>query len=248
MRAHGTEAPGSCALLQENRPSRFSCVGCGQPLLESRLKFESGTGWPSFNDPIEGAVETSTDHTHGNRHDKSRVRRMAECLRRSEDDHRTARSSHTPLRHRRDRQRELALQEPRLIPSRFTATCTGGPTGTPARRCVSLWTGTPQRAGPPMDYRHKSLRGVNFGGRSRVNTQRRLTPTAISSTTVAMTATNSSISRGPSCPSVFEIGHIGSDQRALVISRCPRSDRVALPLSPPKPQFNRSRPPTRKSV
>ncbi|MFZ0021646.1 MAG: peptide-methionine (R)-S-oxide reductase, partial [Acetobacteraceae bacterium] len=82
MRAHGTEAPGSCALLQENRPGRFSCVGCGQPLLESRLKFESGTGWPSFNDPIEGAVETSTDPTHGNRHDKSRVRRMAECLRR----------------------------------------------------------------------------------------------------------------------------------------------------------------------
>ena len=65
MRAHGTEAPGSCALLLEKRPGRFSCAGCGQPLFESRGKFESGTGWPSFNDPIEGAVETSIDRTLG---------------------------------------------------------------------------------------------------------------------------------------------------------------------------------------
>jgi len=65
LRSHGTEAPGSCALLQEKRPGRFACVGCGQPLFESRLKFESGTGWPSFNDPIEGAVETSMDRSYG---------------------------------------------------------------------------------------------------------------------------------------------------------------------------------------
>jgi peptide-methionine (R)-S-oxide reductase len=65
MRAHGTEAPDSCALLQEKRPGSFSCVGCGQPLFESRLKFESRTGWPSFNNPIDGAVETSVDRSHG---------------------------------------------------------------------------------------------------------------------------------------------------------------------------------------
>ena len=65
MRAHGTEAPGSCALLLEKRPGRFSCAACGQPLFESKRKFESGTGWPSFNDPIEGTVETSTDRTLG---------------------------------------------------------------------------------------------------------------------------------------------------------------------------------------
>ena len=65
MRAHGTEAPGSCALLQEKRPGSFACAGCGQHLFESRLKFESGTGWPSFNDPIAGAVETSVDRSHG---------------------------------------------------------------------------------------------------------------------------------------------------------------------------------------
>jgi peptide-methionine (R)-S-oxide reductase len=65
MRQHGTEAPGTCALLQEKRPGQFTCAGCDQPLFESRLKFESGTGWPSFNDPIEGAVETSEDHSYG---------------------------------------------------------------------------------------------------------------------------------------------------------------------------------------
>jgi peptide-methionine (R)-S-oxide reductase len=65
MRGHGTERPGSCALLHEHRAGRFVCAGCGQPLFESTLKFESGTGWPSFNDPIDGAVETDVDRSHG---------------------------------------------------------------------------------------------------------------------------------------------------------------------------------------
>jgi peptide-methionine (R)-S-oxide reductase len=65
MRGHGTEAPASCALMHEKRAGRFSCAGCGLLVFESRLKFESGTGWPSFNDPVEGAVETSTDRSHG---------------------------------------------------------------------------------------------------------------------------------------------------------------------------------------
>lgn len=65
MRGHGTEAPGSCALLREKRQGRFVCVGCDTPLFESNGKFESGTGWPSFTDPIEGSVETSTDHSWG---------------------------------------------------------------------------------------------------------------------------------------------------------------------------------------
>ena len=65
LRGHGTEAPGSCALLREKRAGTFSCAGCGQPLFASTTKFESGTGWPSFDDPIEGSVETSVDRSCG---------------------------------------------------------------------------------------------------------------------------------------------------------------------------------------
>jgi len=65
MRQHGTERPGSCALLHEKRAGTFSCAACDQPLFESKLKFESGTGWPSFNDPVPGAVESDVDESHG---------------------------------------------------------------------------------------------------------------------------------------------------------------------------------------
>jgi peptide-methionine (R)-S-oxide reductase len=65
LRQHGTEAPGSCALLREKRPGTFSCVGCDQPLFRSGTKFESGTGWPSFDDPLPGAVATTEDRTYG---------------------------------------------------------------------------------------------------------------------------------------------------------------------------------------
>ncbi|VFU10698.1 peptide-methionine (R)-S-oxide reductase MsrB [Methylocella tundrae] len=67
MREHGTEAPGSCALNHEKRAGTFVCAGCEQKLFASNGKFESGTGWPSFNDPIEGAVETSEDRNYGMR-------------------------------------------------------------------------------------------------------------------------------------------------------------------------------------
>jgi peptide-methionine (R)-S-oxide reductase len=65
MREHGTERAGSCALNYEKRAGVFSCAGCDQPLFVSKKKFESGTGWPSFNDPEPGAVETSTDRSWG---------------------------------------------------------------------------------------------------------------------------------------------------------------------------------------
>jgi peptide-methionine (R)-S-oxide reductase len=64
LRRHGTEAPGSCALNYEKRHGTFKCAGCGQPLFVSKRKFDSGTGWPSFNDPEPGAIETSTDKSH----------------------------------------------------------------------------------------------------------------------------------------------------------------------------------------
>jgi peptide-methionine (R)-S-oxide reductase len=65
MRGHGTERPGSCALLDEKRAGVFSCAGCAQDLFVAKRKFESGTGWPSFDDPLPGAVETETDNKFG---------------------------------------------------------------------------------------------------------------------------------------------------------------------------------------
>jgi peptide-methionine (R)-S-oxide reductase len=65
MREHGTERPGSCALNHEKRPGVFTCAGCGQTLFVSQTKFESGTGWPSFNEPVIGSIETDSDQSHG---------------------------------------------------------------------------------------------------------------------------------------------------------------------------------------
>ena len=64
LRKHGTEPPGSSALNAEKREGRFTCAGCGQPLFIAGTKFESGTGWPSFFRPLEGAVGTTTDGSH----------------------------------------------------------------------------------------------------------------------------------------------------------------------------------------
>jgi len=65
LRGHGTERPGSCALLAEKRAGTFSCAGCGQDLFVGGRKFESGTGWPSFFEPLPGATETTVDRSYG---------------------------------------------------------------------------------------------------------------------------------------------------------------------------------------
>jgi peptide-methionine (R)-S-oxide reductase len=65
LRRHATEPPGSCALLQEHRAGMFSCAGCGQPLFVAEGKFESGTGWPSFFAPLDGAIGTRVDRSYG---------------------------------------------------------------------------------------------------------------------------------------------------------------------------------------
>ncbi|MBG0794185.1 peptide-methionine (R)-S-oxide reductase MsrB [Methylocystis sp. H62] len=65
MRGHGTERPGSCALNHEKRRGAFNCAGCGQPLFRSGEKFESGTGWPSFFDPLPGALGSTVDRSYG---------------------------------------------------------------------------------------------------------------------------------------------------------------------------------------
>jgi peptide-methionine (R)-S-oxide reductase len=64
LRGHGTEPRGASPLNREKRTGEFTCAGCGQPLFLSDAKYESGTGWPSFFKPLEGAVETSVDQSH----------------------------------------------------------------------------------------------------------------------------------------------------------------------------------------
>src|SRR5262245_19202776 len=63
LRKHGTERAGTSPLNKEHRRGVFHCAGCGQPLFSSGTKFDSGTGWPSFWQPLENAVETSTDRS-----------------------------------------------------------------------------------------------------------------------------------------------------------------------------------------
>lgn len=63
LRKHATERPGTSPLLDEHRPGQFRCAGCGQPLFETAAKFESGSGWPSFFQPIPDALGTREDRS-----------------------------------------------------------------------------------------------------------------------------------------------------------------------------------------
>jgi peptide-methionine (R)-S-oxide reductase len=61
LRHEGTERPGSSDLNHEHRSGVFVCAACAAPLFKSDMKYQSGTGWPSFFQAVDGAVETSTD-------------------------------------------------------------------------------------------------------------------------------------------------------------------------------------------
>jgi peptide-methionine (R)-S-oxide reductase len=63
LRNHATERPGTSPLNEEKRLGTFVCAGCGKPLFASGTKFESGTGWPSFTQPLEGGVATTQDRS-----------------------------------------------------------------------------------------------------------------------------------------------------------------------------------------
>jgi peptide-methionine (R)-S-oxide reductase len=63
LRQHGTERAGSSPLDKEYGAGVYHCAGCGQPLFNSATKFNSGTGWPSFWEPLPEAVETETDRS-----------------------------------------------------------------------------------------------------------------------------------------------------------------------------------------
>ena len=65
-RKKGTEAPGTGALCSAHDPGKYNCVCCNTPLFDSTIKFESGTGWPSFTQPIkENAIQYEKDTSFG---------------------------------------------------------------------------------------------------------------------------------------------------------------------------------------
>ena len=63
LRGHATERPFSSPLDHETRRGTFVCAGCGHPLFASTTKFDSGTGWPSFWAPLDGAIGTRIDRS-----------------------------------------------------------------------------------------------------------------------------------------------------------------------------------------
>jgi peptide-methionine (R)-S-oxide reductase len=62
LRHEGTERAGASPLNDEKRKGRYHCAGCDHPLFDSSMKFDSGTGWPSFFTTLPSAFETSTDY------------------------------------------------------------------------------------------------------------------------------------------------------------------------------------------
>ena len=66
LRQHGTEAPWGGCFLGTKDPGTYVCAACGNPLFRSGEKFESGTGWPSFTQPVaKDAISEHRDRSHG---------------------------------------------------------------------------------------------------------------------------------------------------------------------------------------
>lgn len=65
LREKGTEAPFTGEYVHEKADGTYGCAACGNPLFTSDAKFDSGTGWPSFDQALPGAVESHVDSSHG---------------------------------------------------------------------------------------------------------------------------------------------------------------------------------------
>ena len=65
LRERGTEAPFTGEYVYEKSDGTYACAACGNPLFSSDAKFDSGTGWPSFDHALPGAVESHSDTSHG---------------------------------------------------------------------------------------------------------------------------------------------------------------------------------------
>ncbi|HEX7000199.1 MAG TPA: peptide-methionine (R)-S-oxide reductase MsrB [Trueperaceae bacterium] len=65
LRGRGTEAPHAGCYVGTKDPGTYVCAACGNPLYQAGVKFESGTGWPSFTEPLPGAVREHLDTSHG---------------------------------------------------------------------------------------------------------------------------------------------------------------------------------------
>jgi peptide-methionine (R)-S-oxide reductase len=65
LRGHGTEPAGTSPLNHEKRSGQFFCAACEQAVFDSTAKYDSGSGWPSFYAPKEGAIGTTEDRSYG---------------------------------------------------------------------------------------------------------------------------------------------------------------------------------------
>ena len=75
LRKHGTERAFTGPFLDAKEDGTYRCAGCGNPLFESGVKFESGTGWPSFTEAIPGSIREIEDRAYG------MVRTEVQCAR-----------------------------------------------------------------------------------------------------------------------------------------------------------------------